>query len=500
MWSSEVKGKTWVLSCILRIAGLKIIRPKSLSNSFLASFFFSRVDVRNRLELRYFDQSIFVCFIKLCRHYHKNKIFTLALVVHHLIGISSNPLIISPCCPESEAKSALSRLRTLILSLHLIQSSHHFSLSLHLMTYTTDDILNALRHVLDPDIKRDLVTLNMISNIEVGEGKVKFKVTLTTPACPLKERIKNDCIAAIHQHVNADLAVEIEMDANVTSLRNANVNILPSVKNIICVASGKGGVGKSTVAVNLALSLARQGAKVGLIDADIHGPSVPIMLGVKGKKPPLRLIKEKHYMEPLEVEGIKVLSIGLLVDERQAIVWRGPMVTSALRQFVTDCIWGKLDYMVVDMPPGTGDVHITVAQTLNVTGAVIVTTPQEVALADARKALSMFRLDSIHVPVLGVVENMAWFTPQELPDNKYYIFGQGGGQRLADEYEVPLLGQIPLVQSIREGGDTGKPVSVYGRDNEIVTAAFDEMATNIARQVAIKNATLAPEKELEQIQ
>lgn len=360
------------------------------------------------------------------------------------------------------------------------------------MSFSTEDVLNALRHVDDPDIKKDLVTLNMISNVEVDDKNVRFKVTLTTPACPLKEKIKKDCVDAIHQYLSKDLAVDITMDANVTSLRNTGVNILPSVKNIICVASGKGGVGKSTVAVNLAVSLARQGASVGLIDADIHGPSVPLMLGVKGKKPEVRLIKDKHFMVPLEAEGIKVLSIGLLVDERQAVVWRGPMVTSALRQFVTDCIWGKLDYLIVDMPPGTGDVHITVAQTLNVTGAVIVTTPQEVALTDARKALSMFRLDNINVPIIGVIENMAYFTPEELPDNKYYIFGKDGGKRLADEYEVPFLGQIPLVQGIREGGDTGKPASVYGRDNQIVADAFDELATNVAQQVAIKNANLGP--------
>lgn len=363
------------------------------------------------------------------------------------------------------------------------------------MSFKSDDILNALRHVNDPDLHKDLVTLNMISNIEVSDKKVKFKLTLTTPACPLKEKIKNDCINAIHQYVNKDLEVEVDIDANVTSLRNTAVNVLPSVKNIICVASGKGGVGKSTVAVNLALTLAKQGASVGLIDADIHGPSIPTMLGIKGKRPEVRLIKEKHFMVPLEAEGIKVLSIGLLVDDRQAIVWRGPMVTSALRQFVTDCIWGKLDYMVVDMPPGTGDVHITVAQTLNVTGAVIVTTPQEVALADARKALSMFGLDNINIPVLGVVENMAYFTPAELPENKYYIFGKDGGKRLADEYEVPFLGEIPIVQGIREGGDIGKPASVYGRENEVIANAFDELAVNVARQVAIKNANLATEKK-----
>jgi ATP-binding protein involved in chromosome partitioning len=361
------------------------------------------------------------------------------------------------------------------------------------MAYTEKDVLAALSHVLDPDIKKDLVTLNMISNVSVYQEEVAFKLTLTTPACPLKEKIKADCVEAIHTHLNSSLSVKIEMDANVTSLRNLNVNVLPSVKNIICVASGKGGVGKSTVAVNLAVSLARQGAKVGLIDADIYGPSVPTMLGVRGKKPEVRLIKDKHFMVPVEVEGIKVLSIGFLVNEAQPIVWRGPMVTSALRQFVTDCIWGKLDYMIVDMPPGTGDVQLTMVQTVNVTGAVLVTTPQDVALADAKKALGMFRLDNINVPVLGVIENMAYFTPEELPDNKYYLFGRDGGKRMAKEYELPFLGEIPLVQAIQEGGDEGKPASVYA-DSEIVKSAFDEVATNVARQIAIRNANFEPKK------
>lgn len=360
------------------------------------------------------------------------------------------------------------------------------------MPFSTEDVINALRHVQDPDLKKDLVTLNMISNVEVNDEKVAFKLTLTTPACPMKEKIKADCVEAIGKHLNTALAVEIELDSNVTSMRNSNVNILPSVKNIICVASGKGGVGKSTVAVNLALSLARQGAKVGLIDADIYGPSIPTMLGIQGKKPSVRLIKDKHYMEPLEVEGIKVLSIGLLIGENQPVVWRGPMVTSALRQFVTDCIWGKLDYMIIDMPPGTGDVHLTITQTVNVTGAVLVTTPQDVALVDARKAMGMFRLDNINVPVVGVIENMAYFTPEELPENKYYIFGRDGGKRMAAEYEVPFLGEIPIVQAIREGGDTGKPASQYS-DSEIVKDAFSEVAINVARQIAIKNANFEPQ-------
>ncbi len=357
---------------------------------------------------------------------------------------------------------------------------------------TKEAVLEALKHVDDPDIKKDLVSLNMIKDVEIAGTSVRFTVMLTTPACPLKEKIKNDCINAIKQYVPEAQDINVIMDAAVTSMRNAGINVLPNVKNIICVASGKGGVGKSTVSVNLALTLAQQGAKVGLIDADIHGPSIPTMLGVKGQKPEVRLIKDKHYIVPLEAHGIKLLSIGLLVDDRQAIVWRGPMVTSALRQFVNDCLWGKLDYLVVDMPPGTGDVHLTMAQTMNVTGAVIVTTPQEVALADARKALSMFRLESINVPIIGIVQNMAYFTPEELPNNKYYIFGKDGGKQLAEEYEVPLLGELPLVQSIREGGDAGLPVMLNDNAPESIKEAFQQIAINAAQQIAIRNATFAP--------
>ena len=356
------------------------------------------------------------------------------------------------------------------------------------MTITKDDILNALRHVEDPDLKKDLVTLNMIEDIQIDGYKVTFTVRLTTPACPLKEKIKNDCIRAVHEHVSNSIKLDITITASVTSHRNPNINVLPSVKNIICVASGKGGVGKSTVAVNLAIALAKQGAKVGIIDADIYGPSVPTMLGIKGQRPTVRLIKDKHFIEPIEVYGIKVLSMGMLVDDKQAIVWRGPMVTSALRQFVTDCLWGRLDYMILDMPPGTGDVHLTMIQTVNVTGAVIVTTPQEVALSDARKGLAMFRLETINVPVLGVVENMSYFTPAELPDNKYYIFGKDGGKQFAEEYELPLLGELPLVQSVREGGDDGTPIALRDPDIDISSRAFYDLATNVAQQIAIKNA------------
>lgn len=350
-----------------------------------------------------------------------------------------------------------------------------------------EQILAALSKVIDPDIKKDIVSLGMVSDIAVENKKVSFRVTLTTPACPLKEKIRQDCEDAVISACGNDITVDITMDANVTSQRNQNINILPSVKNIICVASGKGGVGKSTISLNLAMALVKQGAKVGLIDADIHGPSIPVMLGVRGKRPEVRLIKDKHYIVPLDVNGLKVLSIGLLVDDRQAVVWRGAMVSSALKQFVTDCIWGKLDYLIIDTPPGTGDVHLTMISTVNVTSAVIVTTPQEVAVADARKALSMFRLDTINIPVLGVVENMAYFSPPELPENKYYLFGKEGGKRLAEEYEIPLLAQIPIEQNVREAGDIGIPIMLTDDVNNPAYKAFEQLGVNVARQVAIVN-------------
>lgn len=347
-------------------------------------------------------------------------------------------------------------------------------------------VKRALSRVNDPDLHRDLVSLGMVTAVEQRGDKVHILLTLTTPACPLKERIKQDCLRELHSEMpEYEGKFEIEFSSEVTSRRANSINVLPSVKNIICVTSGKGGVGKSTVSVNLAIELSKTGASVGLIDADIYGPSVPTMLGIRGKRPDVRKIKEKFYILPFETHGIKVLSIGLLADDRQAIVWRGPMVTSALKQFVTDCLWGKLDYLVVDMPPGTGDVHLTVAQTMQVTGAIIVTTPQEVALADARKAVAMFRLENLQVPIIGVVENMAWFETEELPGRRFPIFGEGGGRRLAEEYEVPYLGEVPLAMPIREGGDTGSPVA---ESNDVKTAYFRQIAETAARQIAIANA------------
>lgn len=361
------------------------------------------------------------------------------------------------------------------------------------MAFKESDVLKALSHVDDPDLKKDLVTLNMIKDVEVFSDTIKFTVVLTTPACPLKELIKNNCIEAIHEHLDKSLAVEIHMTSNVTSTRNDGP-ILPGVKNIIAISSGKGGVGKSTVTANLAVALKNSGAKVGVIDADIYGPSIPTMFNCEGEQPEVKQVNGKNLIVPLEQYGIKLISIGFLAPADNAVVWRGPMASSALRQFIADTDWGELDYLLIDLPPGTSDIHLTLVQTVPVTGAVVVTTPQKVAIADARKGLGMFRQPQINVPILGIIENMAYFTPEELPDNKYYIFGKDGGLNLSEKYDVPFLGQIPLVQSIRESGDSGMPVVM----KEGVSAdAFSNLAESLARQVAIRNANFEQTKKVE---
>lgn len=349
---------------------------------------------------------------------------------------------------------------------------------------TREQILSALRYVEDPDLKKDLVTLNMIEDLVIDGSKVSFSVVLTTPACPMKDMMENACRNAILHFVSKDAEISINMTSRVTSRPEGG---LTGIKNIIVVASGKGGVGKSTVAVNLALGLSKKGAKVGLIDADIYGPSVPIMFGVEGERPLASQTPEgKTRIEPIEKYGIKLLSIGFFTDPNQPVPWRGPMVSTAVKQLFNDAEWGELDYMIVDLPPGTGDIHITITQGFPITGAVIVTTPQNVALADARKGVGMFLMDSVNVPLLGVVENMSYFTPAELPDNKYYIFGKNGGQTLAQQFDVPFLGEIPLVKSISDAGDSGRPVVL--EENNVMGEAFLQIAERVAQQVAIRNA------------
>jgi ATP-binding protein involved in chromosome partitioning len=363
---------------------------------------------------------------------------------------------------------------------------------------TQEEVLKALSNVQEPDLGKDLVTLNMIRDLEINGNDISFTIVLTTPACPMKDMMQNACINAIKLLVNKEANVKVNFTSSTTTIRADKSTVLPGVKNIIAVMSGKGGVGKSTVAANLALALSQGGATVGLMDADIYGPSVPIMFGVRGERPMMKEVNGKALIVPLEKYGIRLLSIGLLVDEKSAVVWRGPMASSAIRQFITDVEWGELDYLVIDMPPGTGDIHLTLLQTAPVTGVVMVTTPQDVALADARKGIAMFGQAQMNIPIIGLVENMSYFTPAELPDHKYFIFGKEGGKRLADEYELPFLGQIPLVQSIREGGDRGMPIMIS--DDEISKKAFYDFAGTVARSASMRNAHMKPEEIAEVVE
>lgn len=353
------------------------------------------------------------------------------------------------------------------------------------MSITKEQVLEALKNVEDPDLKKDLVTLGMIKDLVVEGKNVSFTVVLTTPACPMKEMIHKACVNAVLHFIDAEAKVNVTMTSDVTS-RKSSGPLLPNVKNIIGVASGKGGVGKSTVASNLALALVKLGAKVGLVDADIYGPSQTIMFDVVHEKPMIKVIDGKNKIIPVESYGVKLLSIGFFADTSQAIVWRGPMAAKALIQMFADAEWGELDYMVIDLPPGTGDIHLSLVGAVPLNGVVIVSTPQLVALADAKKGVGMFRLPSINVPVLGIVENMSYFTPPELPNNKYYIFGKGGAQKLAEDLGVPLLGEIPLVQSICEAGDAGRPAVMQETTPQAI--AFIEMASKVAQQLSIQNS------------
>jgi len=353
------------------------------------------------------------------------------------------------------------------------------------MSITKEQVIDALKYVDDPDIKKDIVTLGMVKDVEVEGKNVSFTVVLTTPACPMKDMIQRACENAILHFVDKKAIVKVNMTANVTTQKKDDKNSLSKVKNIIAIASGKGGVGKSTVTANLAMALAKQGAKVGIVDADVYGPSMPIMFDVVHEKPRVVEIDGQNKILPVESYGVKILSIGFFSDINQAVAWRGPIATRALQQLFNDAEWGELDYMLVDLPPGTGDIHLTLASSVPITGAVVVTTPQQVAVADARKGVAFFKNSHINIPVLGMIENMSWFTPAELPNNKYFIFGEGGAQQLAEEFDIPVLGKIPLVQSIREAADAGRPAVLQETTPQAI--AFTELAQRIAQEIAILN-------------
>ncbi len=358
-------------------------------------------------------------------------------------------------------------------------------------------ILETLQHVRYPGTGKDIVSSGMVQdNIRIDGRKVSFSIIFDKPNDPFAKSV----VKAAEQAILTYIGEDVDIKGNISIVhkeqpKSKPASILPQVKNIIAVFSGKGGVGKSTVSSNLAIALAAQGYRVGLLDADIHGPSIPKMFGVEHEQPYVEEKDGAQRVIPIEKYGVKLLSIGFFVNQESALVWRGSMASNALKQLITDADWGELDFFVMDLPPGTGDIHLTLVQTMGITGAVAVTTPQDVALADARKGINMFTGDKVNVPVLGLIENMAWFTPAELPENKYFIFGKDGGKRLAEELNIPLLGQIPIVQSIREGGDSGVPVAVS--DNSIMGMAFRDLAVNVIHQVDIRNKTMDPTRKVE---
>jgi len=362
------------------------------------------------------------------------------------------------------------------------------------MAYTVDQVISALAQVSHPAYSNDIVSLNMVSDVIINDNKIGFTLTFPKSNDPLISSVQKACKVALQTHLGANVEVgEIKVDS--IQKIEPKEDSLAKVKNIIAVASGKGGVGKSTVAVNLAVALAQLGYKVGLVDADVYGPSIPKMFQVEDAKPDFRQGKSMDFIIPVEKYGVKLLSVGFFVNPNDALVWRGPMATNALKQLISQGDWGELDFLMLDMPPGTGDVHLTIVQEMSVTGAVIVSTPQKVALVDAIKGISMFRSDKVNVPILGLVENMAWFTPEELPNNKYYLFGKEGCKQLAGEMDIPLLGQIPIVQSICEGGDQGTPSALDS--NSIIGNAFKELAKNMVSEVDKRNSTLDPTRRVE---
>lgn len=365
------------------------------------------------------------------------------------------------------------------------------------MTLYPNLILDALKHVRYPGTGKDIVASQMVQDIiRIDGNKVSFSLIFEKPNDPFIKSVVKAAEQAILTYIGEDVDIKGNISVVLkTPPKSQPEPILPNVKNIIAVFSGKGGVGKSTVSSNLSIALASLGYKVGLLDADIHGPSIPKMFGVENENPYVEEINGKQKIIPIEKYGVKLLSIGFFVNQESALVWRGSMASNALKQLITDADWGELDYFILDLPPGTGDIHLTLVQTMGITGAIAVTTPQDVALADARKGINMFLGEKVNVPVLGLIENMAWFTPAELPENKYYIFGKEGGIRLAEELHIPFLGQIPIVQSIREGGDDGIPVAV--NDNSIMGIAFRNLAEKIVEQVDIRNKTSEATKKVE---
>lgn len=365
------------------------------------------------------------------------------------------------------------------------------------MKVTKEIVLGALSHVSLPNEEGSIVQSGAIKNIQIFGKDVELDIEIKNPTLQYKKRLEVDCLKSIHEHVYQKSKVKVNFTVN-NPVKSPNIikgNAIPGVENIVAVSSAKGGVGKSTITANLAIGLSDLGYKVGVIDADIYGPSMHIMFGLEGEQPTTIKVDGKDRIKPLENYGVKLLSIGFFTESQKAVVWRGPMASKALNQLIWDTYWGELDYLIVDLPPGTGDIHLSLVQSIPLTGALVVSTPQNIALADAKKGVNMFQLDSINVPVLGMIENMAYFTPEELPNNRYYIFGKEGAKGLAEQMGIDLLAQIPLVQSVREAADAGRPAVLQGATP--IALELLKMAKDVVNAIQKRNVNLPPTSRVE---
>ncbi len=356
------------------------------------------------------------------------------------------------------------------------------------MKIAKKDIQEALSTITVPGEGANMVASGAVRNIMTFADEIVIDIVITNPAMQARKKVESEIVSVLREKVYADAKVKVNVKVEAPEKPQIKGKQLPNIKNIVAVASGKGGVGKSTVTANIAVTLAKMGFKVGVLDADIYGPSMPIMFDVEGEKPLAVKVDNVSKMKPVESYGVKILSIGFFTKPNQAVVWRRPMASKALNQMIFDAAWGELDFLLLDLPPGTGDIHLSIMQSLPLTGAVVVSTPQNVALADAKKGVAMFQQESINVPVLGIIENMAYFTPEELPNNKYYIFGKEGAKNLAEDIDVPFLGEIPLIQSIREAGDVGRPAAM--QTATLIETAFEKLTRNVVQEVVNRNESL----------
>ena len=388
-----------------------------------------------------------------------------------------------------QIQSAIVNYPLLIINCSLSLQSK-FSLNKTFMKLDRKEILKALESISVAGEGKNMVESGAVTNVLTFGDEVVVDLTISSPAMHIRKRAEEDIVKCIHEHISADAKVKVNVKVETPEKPEIKGKSIPGIKNIIAVASGKGGVGKSTVTANLAVSLAKMGFSVGVLDADIYGPSMPIMFDVENEKPISVTVDGKSKMKPIESYEVKILSIGFFTAPSQAVIWRGPMASKALNQMIFDADWGELGFMLIDLPPGTGDIHLSIMQSLPITGAVVVSTPQAVALADAKKGVSMFLSEAINVPVLGIIENMAYFTPAELPQNKYYIFGREGAKNLAADLDVPFLGEVPIVQSVREAGDIGRPAAM--QEGSLVADIFTEVTRNVVEQTVLRNESLPP--------